>query len=115
MRTPAHGLNDPMAFVYMLKCSDGSSYVGSTRASLEAHGNDQNGGRYGGFTATRRPVALVWTQEFQRITDATEMERRVEGWRRAKKEALISGNLQALPELASRRRQATATKGDVDA
>ena len=88
------------AYVYILRCSDGSYYVGSTRASLEERVGNHNTGVYGGYTARRRPVTLVFAQDFQRITDAIAAERRLKGWSRAKKEALIRGDWAALPALA---------------
>jgi len=94
-----------MAFVYILQCADGSYYVGSTRTTLEARINDHNAGRYGGYTESRRPVKLVWAEEFQYITDAIAMERRIKGWRRVKKEALIAANYAAIRDLASRRKK----------
>jgi len=94
-----------MAFVYILKCSDDSYYVGSTRATLEARINDHSAGRYGGYTSSRRPVKLVSAEEFQYITDAIAMERRIKGWRRVKKEALIGENYDYLRDLASRRKK----------
>ncbi|HVA14506.1 MAG TPA: GIY-YIG nuclease family protein [Stellaceae bacterium] len=92
-----------MAFVYMLKCADDSYYVGSTRVSLEARVNDHNVGRYGGYTELRRPVRLVWAEEFERISDAIAMKRRIKGWGRAKKEALIAGDFASINLLAKRR------------
>jgi hypothetical protein len=53
-----------------------------------------------GATSTRRPVVLVYHQEFDRITDAIAAERQVKGWTRAKKEALIRGDFEALRALA---------------
>ena len=91
------------AFLYILRCRDGSYYVGTTRDSLELRVAQHNAGTFYGFTATRRPVELVFQQEFDRITDAIAAERQVKGWRRAKKEALISGKYGTLPELAKRR------------
>lgn len=91
------------AFVYILRCADGSYYVGSTRNSLEERVAEHNSGLLRGFTHSRRPVTLVWSQEFDRITDAIAMERRLKGWRREKKEALVKGKLEALPDLAARR------------
>jgi predicted GIY-YIG superfamily endonuclease len=88
------------AFVYILRCADGAYYVGSTRAELEQRIGQHNAGHFGGFTATRRPVALVWSQDFDRITDAIAAERQLKGWSRAKKEALIRGDLDLLHELA---------------
>jgi putative endonuclease len=81
-----------MAFVYMLRCSDGSYYVGSTRATLEQRVAQHDAGTFGGYTAKRRPVELVWHQEFQRITDAIACERQLKGWTRAKKEAVIGAD-----------------------
>ena len=88
------------AFVYILACRDGSYYVGSTRASLEERVAQHNAGTLGGYTASRRPVKLVFHQEFDRITDAIAAERQLKNWGRAKKEALIRGDFDALRRLA---------------
>ncbi len=90
------------AFVYILRCSDGSYYVGSTRGVLEKRVAEHNAGTFGGYTSTRRPVALAYAQEFAQITDAVAAERQLKGWRREKKEALIRGDLAALPALSKR-------------
>ena len=91
------------AFVYMLRCRDGRYYVGSAREGLEKWVNEHNAGTYGGFTKSRRPVELVYYQEFDRITDAIAAERRLKGWSRAKKNALIYGDFVALSRLAKNR------------
>lgn len=88
------------AWVCILRCADGSDYVGSRREGLERRIADHQTARFGGYAAIRRPVVLVWSQEFQRITDAIAAERRLEGWRREKKEALIAGRLDPLPALS---------------
>jgi putative endonuclease len=92
------------AYVYILRCADGSYYVGSTRTTLEQRIAQHNDGMFTGHTSRRRPVTLVFHQEFDRITDAIAAERRLKGWSRPKKEALIRGDLEALPAL-SRNRQ----------
>ena len=92
-----------IATVYILRCSDGSYYVGSTRASLEQRLAQHNAGIFGGYTARRRPVELVFQQEFDRITDAIAAERQLKGWTRAKKEALMRGDMEALHQLAKGR------------
>ena len=91
------------AYLYILRCSDGAYYVGTTRNSLDARVAEHNAGTFDGFTSLRRPVELVFPQEFDRVTDAITAERQVKGWRRVKKEALISGKYDLLPELAKRR------------
>jgi predicted GIY-YIG superfamily endonuclease len=89
-----------IATVYILRCRDGSYYVGSTRASLEQRLAQHDAGSFGGYTARRRPVELVFQQEFDRITDAIAAERQLKGWTRAKKEALIKGDFEKLHQLA---------------
>lgn len=88
------------AWLYILRCRDGSYYVGTTRVGLERRVAEHDAGIHGGYTARRRPVTLVYSQPFQRIEDAIAAERRVKGWRREKKEALIRGDWAALPTLA---------------
>ena len=93
-----------MPFVYMLRCSDGSYYTGLTRKHwLEERVGEHQAGVFGGYTAARRPVRLVWAEQFDRITDAIAMERQVKGWSRAKKEALIRRDWDRLILLAKRR------------
>jgi putative endonuclease len=92
------------AFVYMLRCSDGSFYVGSaTGDDLTKRITEHQMGAYPGYTSTRRPVTLVWSEHFERITDAIAVERQIKGWSRAKKEALIKGDWREISHLAKRR------------
>ncbi|MGM0562131.1 MAG: GIY-YIG nuclease family protein [Pseudomonadota bacterium] len=79
-------------FVYMLRCWDGSYYVGLTRRPLEQRVAEHNAGALGGYTARRRPVELVWCQDFKHMDEAIETERQIKRWRRTKKEALIAGD-----------------------
>ncbi|MCW5735638.1 MAG: GIY-YIG nuclease family protein [Enhydrobacter sp.] len=95
--------DEPGAYAYMLRCADGSYYVGSARLGLDQRVGEHNSGAYGGYTSTRRPVTLVWAEHFQLITDAIAAERRIKGWSRAKKEALIRGDYVAIGTLAKRR------------
>jgi len=98
------------AYVYMLRCADGRFYVGSTRAALERRIAEQQSGHYGGFTALRRPVELVWSQYFDRIDDAIAVERQLKGWSRAKKQALIDGDWSGIRALARRGRPSFETR-----
>jgi predicted GIY-YIG superfamily endonuclease len=88
------------AYLYILRCADGGYYVGTTRKSLDERLGEHNAGPHGGFTATRRPVTMVFAQHFETIVDAVAAERQVKGWSRAKKEAMINGEWNRLPELA---------------
>jgi predicted GIY-YIG superfamily endonuclease len=94
-----------MAYLYILRCSDGSYYVGTTRGDLEMRIAQHQAATFDSYTARRRPVQLVFSQEFMRIEDAIAAERQVKGWRREKKEALIRGDCTALPGLSRRAAQ----------
>jgi putative endonuclease len=90
------------ACLYILRCADGSYYVGTTRGGLEKRLAEHEAGAFDGYTARRRPVTLVFHQYFERVEDTVAAERRVKGWRREKKEALIRGDLAALSSLSRR-------------
>jgi putative endonuclease len=85
----------------MLRCRDGSYYVGST-TDLAARLFQHEQGRGAAYTRRRRPVGLVWSQEFATIAEAFGCEKQIQGWSRAKREALIRGDLEALPGLAKK-------------
>lgn len=91
------------AYVYILRCADGSYYVGSTRTALDIRIAQHNTGTFGGYTKRRRPVELVKAEWFEVIVDAVAAERRLKGWRRAKKEAYIAGNFDLLRDLSRNR------------
>ena len=87
------------AWVYILECSDGSYYVGCT-TNLEQRLGQHQQGTFSGYTARRRPVVLKWYGETNDINEAIKTERQIKGWSRAKKEALIRGDWDALHELS---------------
>ena len=88
-----------MPWVYIVRCSDGSYYVGSTRG-LERRVWEHNEGLGASYTRRRRPVTLVWSAEYPNVGEAFFWEKRIQGWSRAKREALIRGEYAALPGLA---------------
>jgi putative endonuclease len=92
------------AYIYMLSCADGSYYVGSaTGSDLNRRISEHQSGIRPGYTQSRRPVQLVWSEHFDRITDAIAAERQIKGWSRAKKSALVTGDWQAIGQLSRRR------------
>ena len=70
--------------MYILKCSDGSFYTGSTR-ELDKRVQEHNMGMGANYTKKRRPVELVYFEEFQRVDDAFAREKQIRGWSRSKK------------------------------
>jgi len=88
-----------MPHMYILRCADGTYYVGSTR-NLERRLSEHAADEGAIYAKHRRPVELVYAAEFARRDEAFYAEKEVQGWSRAKREALIAGRLQDLPALA---------------
>ncbi|MFC3440858.1 GIY-YIG nuclease family protein [Sphingobium rhizovicinum] len=83
----------------MLHCAGGAFYVGHTD-DLDRRIAEHEQGVIPGFTHDRLPVKLVWAECFPQRIDALEMERRIKGWSRAKKMALIRGDWDQIVKLA---------------
>ena len=90
-----------MFWMYIFRCVDGSYYVGST-TDLQRRIIEHNDGIDAQYTARRRPVELAYSAEFPDIAQAYAAEKQVQGWSRAKREALIRGDFEALPGLAKK-------------
>ena len=86
-------------YMYILLCADGSYYTGST-IDLERRLEQHQNGEGANHTKKRLPVSLLYYEEYTRIDDAFYREKQVQGWSRKKKEALIEGRVDLLPELA---------------
>ena len=88
-------------FVYLLICADGAYYVGHTDdldRRLFQHGEGQCA-----FTSPRRPLRLAWYEEVQTRAEARALEAQLKRWSRAKKAALIRGDVAAIRRLAKKR------------
>ena len=89
--------------MYILKCCDDSYYCGSTK-DLRRRIKKHQMGSGANHTKNRLPVSLIYYEIFPRIDLAFHREKQVQGWRREKKEALIKGDHQLLPKLATAHR-----------
>ncbi len=104
-------------YAYLLRCADGSYYAGHTD-DLEARVAQHQSGAYPGHTRTRRPVELIWAERFPSRDEAFAAERKIKGWSRAKKEALVRGDWAAISRLARKsfdtplRLRLAATRGE---
>jgi putative endonuclease len=87
------------AYMYILRCSDGTYYTGSTKDLIGRFQLHQLGGG-SNYTKKRLPVTLVYYEEFDRIEDAFAREKQIQNWSQAKKEALIEKNKDNLKLLA---------------
>jgi len=85
--------------MYILECVDGSYYTGSTK-NLELRIAEHQASEGANHTKKRLPVKLVYFEEYSRIDEAFYREKQVQGWSRAKKEALINGMPEELYKLA---------------
>jgi len=93
-----------VAWVYILRCADGSYYTGMSRAAdldqrISEHQMEMSSSAY---TASRLPVTLVYSEYFDLIADAIFAERKIKGWSRAKKEALIRADWNEIQRLSKR-------------
>lgn len=86
-------------WVYMLRCRDGSYYIGHTD-NLEKRIAQHHAGEAEGYTKLRLRVRLVYFEECGERIVAIERERQLKGWSRAKKEALVKGNMERLKWLS---------------
>ena len=85
--------------MYILLCSDGTYYTGSTN-ELEVRLNQHQNGEGAAYTKTRLPVKLMYYEEYPRVDYAFYREKQVQGWSRKKKEALMEGKENLLSDLA---------------
>jgi len=92
-----------MPCVYVLRCFDGSLYIGHTD-DLAAREQAHNVGRGAGYTAARLPVRVVYSEDCDSLESAIKRERQLKRWSVRKKEALNSGDLATLKKLSKRRR-----------
>lgn len=86
-------------FTYILRCGDGSYFVGHGE-DLDREVAAHQTGTVPGYTRTRQPVALVWSEDYSTRDNALAVDKQIKGWSRAKKEALIRQDYAALSERA---------------
>lgn len=92
-----------MFYVYILKCANGKFYTGSARGDLKKRLLEHQNGTYAGWTSNYLPVELVFSEKFDNQIAMIEMERKIKGWSRAKKQALIDGDINKLSILAKKK------------
>ena len=88
-----------LGYMYMLECSDGSYYTGST-TNLKLRLAQHQNGKGANHTKKNLPVKLVYYEVFERIYEAFYREKQVQGWNRKKKQALINNQPEILPDLS---------------
>ncbi len=89
----------PKGYTYILECSDGLYYTGST-VDIDLRITKHQNGQGSNHTKKRLPVKLVYLEEYQRIDNAFNREKQIQGWSRVKKETLILNKLEELNKLS---------------
>ena len=90
-----------MPFAYILRCADNTLYVGHTE-DLASREQTHNDGRGASYTARRRPVSMVYAEEYASVEGAIAREHQLKRWSREKKEALIRDDYRSLDSLSHR-------------
>ena len=95
--------NMKQSYVYILKCFDNSYYSGVSSNLTQRLFQHETGFYPECYTASKRPVELVYYCEFTDINFAIDIEKKIKKWSRAKKEALINEEYDKLPNLAKKK------------
>jgi len=85
--------------LYILRCGDGSLYVGHTD-DIDERMRQHDAGKADGYTSQRKPLLLIHSEEFETRYEALAMERKLKGWSKAKKLAYVAGDWDAVRRLA---------------
>ena len=93
-------------WAYILRCADGTYYTGHTD-DLERRVGQHQTGEVAGYTHDRRPVELMWSQDFGTRLEALAAETQVKDWSRKKKEALFRGDWDAVSGAGRKSREAS--------
>jgi putative endonuclease len=91
--------------IYILKCSDGTYYTGLTKDLQSRVREHEAGAHPESYTFSRRPVKLEWSVVTDSYQEAFQWEHRIKGWSRAKKEALIRGDIEGIHEIVKSERK----------
>ncbi len=102
-------LVEAYGYMYILQCADGSFYTGSTK-ELVLRIDQHKNGEGANFTAKNLPVKLVYYEKFDRIDEAFKREKQIQGWSRAKKIALIQGDIEKLKQLSKNKSEQSVTE-----
>jgi putative endonuclease len=87
-----------MWYVYILECSNNALYTGITN-NIKRRLREHNSGKGGRYTRARQPVRLIYTETYNKKSEALRREIQLKGWTRKKKEALIEGDFRLIKQL----------------
>ena len=79
-----------MNYTYMLRCKDGTLYTGWTN-DIKRRIKMHNSGKGAKYTKSRRPVKLVYWEEFPTREEAMKRECAIKRMGKKEKERLVAG------------------------
>lgn len=100
-------------WTYILRCADGTYYVGHTD-NLEQRWGQHQAGEIRGCTSERRSLEFMWAEELPTREEALAAELRIKKWSRAKKEALIMQDWDRLSHFAKPPRERRSASAPLD-
>lgn len=86
-------------YIYILECSDGSFYTGSTK-NLKKRLKEHQNGEGANHTKARLPVKLLYFEKYWSVKDAFEREKQIQNWSRKKKIALMEKRIMDLEKFS---------------
>jgi predicted GIY-YIG superfamily endonuclease len=91
------------AWFYILRLKSGNLYIGAS-ANLQQRYQDHLSGKACRTTKIDPPVGLKYSEDLRSFSEARRREAQVKRWTRAKKEALVSGDIDQLKDLSKSKR-----------
>ena len=83
-------MSDKKFFVYIVECADGSYYTGYT-TDIQRRLNEHNySTRSAKYTRSRRPVKLIYSEEYTTLSEALKREHAIKKLSRKRKKDLVS-------------------------
>lgn len=95
-------------YVYILLCGDDTYYTGVTNNLEKRFQEHEQGINRNCYTFTRKPIKIVYHEMFNNPLSAIAFEKKIKGWSKKKKEALINGDYESLPKLSMNSKKANA-------
>lgn len=91
-------------YLYILECSNGTYYTGST-VDLDKRIAEHQSGKGANYTRKYSPVELVYAEVFPTIDQAFKKEKQIQNWSHGKKKALIEEDWGSLVKLSNLKKE----------
>lgn len=82
----------PRAHVYLVRCRDGTFYIGTAR-DIARRLAQHDAGKGAKYTRSRGPVTLLWSEGPMTVSRALRREHQLKQLTKPQKQALVAGEL----------------------